>query len=1084
MLKEIAKFELQQNLESYLNTITSPDIRNKKQFICPLCKSGTGHNHTGALSIKIDKNGIPRATCFACNELRNSDIFETIGKVEGINNFKDQLNRAVELFNYPISKQTKPIKKNKNEVQLKRENYAKNNEPMKPKKLEDFNSFFVEVALNIDATNYLEERGINKATIQKYGIGYTENWIHPNSSNMKPKKGIIIPISPYSYIFRDIETKNHNYRYFKIRNRNNYEDKFFNFNVLTSSDKPVYIVEGEIDALSIISSRQNAVSLGSINNIKDFVESCKDLTINVPLIIFLDNDERGIKAAQTLRKGLMDLNLYRKNKGLQLILININDYETLKTMILDNKPFDGSAKDPNEVMLKLEKENKQLFAAYLYKYTNLVEESVKGKRTKITEEPKDDNEEQQNANEEQEINNKDVKAVDKTSDMPSNDYNEISNDYIKNVKLHINKFIDEQQSEILKSIHESKKTLLVSPMGTGKTKLIPSINKKKNAITVIVNPSVAQLQQMENEYNIQAVYGNLTYSGANIVCVTPESLKKKVIDKLTKPFVLIVDEAHEIYSSYNFRKAFANIKEVEKKALYTVYMSATPDILEETENFNTIIKVEKDEKFTINTTILEVDSLSTATKATIIQEYINKYSLVVLHNDNKKENETIAQITNKKIKVKTQLDNYFQNDIFGTEPQYDVHIKNTTATVNASKKESKAFQDIVQTNNIDKDIRLFCTTSCIQAGLNINNSRDTAIIYICNKESFKMVNFLQAVGRYRNKENVKEIILIKPKLDKKDHTFKNFSTIYSDFLNIAKGLIEINNNMYNNYELRILPQDTAENVGLEYDETIKGYKLNYHNIKAKAYSQYNKSLLYYTEILKRMLEDNKAIKLQVNIKQYDQKPTKEITEIIKISKKEIKKLFKETTSKMLECTDKELEEILEYNIDQRKIENQPLVKLMKNYHSVVTTTFKNTLNATINIKQISKNQAFRDIKKFETLKEAKEELLKIQINQINAEIKKAGIKTIFKAFKGYSRNIKKVIFIRYMLKNIEEKQGRITIKIKQTLLEQAIKLKLYKIKKPNDLLKAYSDLEKLINTIYKFDKQGKIQSARIDKKIK
>jgi len=155
---------------------------------------------------------------------------------------------------------------------------------------------------------------------------------------------------------------------------------------------------------------------------------------------------------------------------------------------------------------------------------------------------------------------------------------------------------------------------------------------------------------------------------------------------------------------------------------------------------------------------------------------------------------------------------------------------------------------------------------------------------------------------------------------------------------------------------------------------------------------------------------------------------------------------------------------------------------MNNYHSIATTAFKNTLNAIVSIKQISKSQAFRNIKQFETLKEAKEELLKIQINQINTEIKKAGIETAIKAFKGYSQNIKKVIFIRYTLKNIEKKQGRITNKTKQILLEQAIKAKLYKIKNPNDLLKAYSDLEKLINAIYKFDKQRKIQSARINEK--
>ena len=89
----------------------------------------------------------------------------------------------------------------------------------------------------------------------------------------------------------------------------------FNREALQTAKKPVYIVEGEIDALSIIEAGGEAVAIGSTANTRRFLEELRTKKPAQILIIALDNDKSGQEAAGALQAGLDELAIpyYRYN---------------------------------------------------------------------------------------------------------------------------------------------------------------------------------------------------------------------------------------------------------------------------------------------------------------------------------------------------------------------------------------------------------------------------------------------------------------------------------------------------------------------------------------------------------------------------------------------------------------------------------------------------------------------------------------------------------------------------------------------------------------------------------------------------
>ena len=78
----------------------------------------------------------------------------------------------------------------------------------------------------------------------------------------------------------------------------------YNYKVVVHGNFPAFVVEGEIDALSIEELGFSAVGLGPINNVDKFIDLCRNDPPTCPfLILLLDNDSNGKKFANQLSRS-------------------------------------------------------------------------------------------------------------------------------------------------------------------------------------------------------------------------------------------------------------------------------------------------------------------------------------------------------------------------------------------------------------------------------------------------------------------------------------------------------------------------------------------------------------------------------------------------------------------------------------------------------------------------------------------------------------------------------------------------------------------------------------------------------------
>lgn len=272
-------------------------------YVCPLCGSGTGAHGTGAFSIQ---DGI-RWKCFSCDE--GGDIFDLIGKYEGIEDYNAQLQRAGEIFGIDLTNQNQPGSEQYTHTHIHTPTYTQ-----EPEARADYTDFYIQANRDLGKTDYY--RGISLETLNRFRVGFVENWRHPKNKNPNTPATprLIIPTSPESYLARDtraeIPETQKNYSKQKVGHTH-----IFNRDALRTATKPIFIVEGELDALSIIDVGGEAIGLGSTSTIRTLLEILKSEKPEQPLIIALDNDNSGNEASDKLTAGLKELGVsfYRLN---------------------------------------------------------------------------------------------------------------------------------------------------------------------------------------------------------------------------------------------------------------------------------------------------------------------------------------------------------------------------------------------------------------------------------------------------------------------------------------------------------------------------------------------------------------------------------------------------------------------------------------------------------------------------------------------------------------------------------------------------------------------------------------------------
>ena len=332
MDKNTARQTIRSNWRQIIARMTEPakdKVNGETSWICPFCGHGTHGDGLTFDPTSHDGNGLK---CFGCGW--NGDIIDLYMK-QTDTSYPDALSLLAEEVGITIDGQApsgpqKPFYAQAMEEpggQQKSHTQATaaatewqgspdvENEQQEP----DYTAFFEEANRHLTETDY--HRGISLETLNRYKVGYVAAWRHPKAPQAVPTSPrLIIPTSKSSYLARDTRRPMpqgaEQYAKSKVG-----KVHIFNLDAL-KAEQPVFVVEGELDALSIIDVGGEAVALGSTSMINRFIKMVEEKKPRPPLILALDNDKPdkdGVNKGQEAEKKLADtlnglqIPFYRQN---------------------------------------------------------------------------------------------------------------------------------------------------------------------------------------------------------------------------------------------------------------------------------------------------------------------------------------------------------------------------------------------------------------------------------------------------------------------------------------------------------------------------------------------------------------------------------------------------------------------------------------------------------------------------------------------------------------------------------------------------------------------------------------------------
>ncbi len=401
MTREEAREELLTREPDFLET-AKRKVNGHYTYICPNCENGKGKDGDGIVLDTSSKSRFPHWKCFCCDlyadvlelwkiDREISDDVEAFRTAYNYYNIfvDDDYRTDSKAYSKPVRtvqgnfSKTTPTTANKpsDSVQMaNRDSLITGNSLQADSSTGtapevDYTSFFLQANKNLIHTNY--RRGISLSTLNRFKIGYVENWRHPKTPLTVPASPrLIIPTSKHSYLARDTRS-----------NLTDMQKKFskskvgavhiFNSNALQTAQKPIFIVEGELDALSIIDVGGEAIALGSTSNVRRLLEILEKQKPMQSLIIAPDNDEAGQKALKQLADGLDSL-------GIEYYTINFTKpYKDANEALLANREsFSGMVEEIEQnlagavQMIQEEEYLKTSVANHLQEFVNGIAENA------------------------------------------------------------------------------------------------------------------------------------------------------------------------------------------------------------------------------------------------------------------------------------------------------------------------------------------------------------------------------------------------------------------------------------------------------------------------------------------------------------------------------------------------------------------------------------------------------------------------------------------------------------------------------------------------------------------------------------
>lgn len=297
MTRDEAKNEIRARYAEYLEP-----AKKRGTYICPLCGNGTGSTGDG---LAVDPHGDRlHFKCYKCGFY--GDLIELYQQQHNCTQ-QEAFSGLYSYFNISIDEYTAEPQRQPQRAQEATQDVQYMQEVQK-----DYTEYFKECKARISdpaAADYLALRGISPELARRFWIGFDPAWKSPaaieNGYNPPSSPRLIIPTSTGSYIARDVRPNVEKLPKMK-------EGKLHLFNtrdLYNEEDRPVFITEGEIDAISVIEAGGLATALGSATNWKALADLLRDKRTNNTLILCLDNDDSGRKKTRELAEALQGLNI-------------------------------------------------------------------------------------------------------------------------------------------------------------------------------------------------------------------------------------------------------------------------------------------------------------------------------------------------------------------------------------------------------------------------------------------------------------------------------------------------------------------------------------------------------------------------------------------------------------------------------------------------------------------------------------------------------------------------------------------------------------------------------------------------------
>ncbi|MBQ6176712.1 MAG: toprim domain-containing protein [Bacteroidales bacterium] len=296
--------------------------RGRQMYNCPICGSGSGPNHTGALRLS-EPNAGTRAwhcMCFA-NRCFGEKGTDTLGALRILNKGISEWQLFQQLNLHAFDPSLAAAGRRKTAAQPV-------NDALKRQMAQ-----WEKAADTADAcARYLASRGLTKETAARFRIGYDP--AHYFGSLGRSEAAVIIPYPGRTYYAaRAIKEK----AFDKPRTAQAGPEPLFETEPhVLAADQPVFIVESQICAISIAQCGGAAIALGNTGSGR-LLDALAEERPAHPLILCLDNDpqtdpeipEKGPKAQAELAEAL-------REREIPFIEYNIA----------------GEAKDPNEALTR------------------------------------------------------------------------------------------------------------------------------------------------------------------------------------------------------------------------------------------------------------------------------------------------------------------------------------------------------------------------------------------------------------------------------------------------------------------------------------------------------------------------------------------------------------------------------------------------------------------------------------------------------------------------------------------------------------------------------------------------------------